>query len=286
MGSLLGSESGDIPTCMHKELNNKEASRSGIITNIILKDRVDNLAACFRFLRRYQDSLKGRQFSNEIEQYIETIEPSYFPTFRVKYQDDTLEISPKHPNLFELCMMSTTLESYYRGVDQFPSGSYLEKTNYTQFAIFAHYSSIFHLIDSFLSIHGLVFIPSPRDGIEIVPTPKPEGLPERLVHLLPTMRLGTLKKRNGDPIRTIKATARILTKEKRRRWIFEPASLRHETRWQEFGKLLLLYLDNGLSSEIPRNLRYCIEYFGNHILMGTPKWATMMLSMMTAICRF
>jgi hypothetical protein len=240
--------------------------------NVFLDDRIENLVACYRFLKNYQDSLKERKFSNEIEKNIETIVPGYFPTFLAKYENGTLEISLKHLNLFELCVMSTTLESYYRGVDQFPPGIYLEKMDYTQFAIFAHYSSIFHLVDSFLSIHGLIFIPSPKNDVEIVPTQKPEGLPERLVHIFPTMRLGQLKKRNGDPIEAVKATARMLTKGRDKRWIFEPTNLRHETRWEEFGKLLLLYLDNGLSDQIPKNLRYFIEYFGNHILIGSPEW--------------
>lgn len=64
----------------------------------------------------------------------------------------------------------------------------------------------------------------------------------------------------------------MLTKGKDKRWIFEPTNLKHETRWKEFGKLLLLYLDNGLSDQIPRNLRYCIEYYGKHVYIGSPQW--------------
>jgi len=240
--------------------------------NEFLTDRIENLASCFHFLKSYMESLKGTKSADGIEQYIAAIEPGYFPTFETQYHDGTMEISPKHPRLFELCVMSTALESFYRGVDQFPAGFYLEKRDYTQFALLAHYSSIFHLIDSFLAIHGKVFIPLPKDGVELVPTPKPEGLPKRLVHLFPTMRLGFLKKSNGDSVAAVKATAKMLTKRRNKRWIFEPTNLRHETRWQEFGSLLLKYIDNGLSSEIPKDLRYFIEYFGNHILIGSPEW--------------
>lgn len=33
-----------------------------------------------------------------------------------------------------------------------------------------------------------------------------------------------------------------------------------------------MYVDSGLSGQIPKNIRSLIEYFGNHILIGSPEW--------------
>jgi len=165
------------------------------------------------------------------------------PTFRREGRI----ISVSDESTFDYSVFGESVTSFCVGLDQLLAGFDLEKLGHHAFETFAWYSSAFQFMDSIMSIRGIHFIHRPSAPALVRMTKrKVLGHPRRkelleLVHRhfeIPFLRGET------DGLG----------------WSFQSALPSHETRWIDFGKLLIALIDSKKSNEIPDEVRDMYGY--------------------------
>jgi hypothetical protein len=73
-------------------------------------------------------------------------------------------ISVQQEKLFDTFVLANVFASLLRGIDQYPAGICMLEHGFEQFSIFAHYTSIYQLVNAVLSLHGICFIANPISG--------------------------------------------------------------------------------------------------------------------------
>jgi hypothetical protein len=165
------------------------------------------------------------------------------PSFR--REGKTITVSDQ--STFEYSVLGESISSTCVGLDQLLVAFDLEKLGHHAFETFAWYSSAFQFMDSIMSIRGVHVVH------------KPETLP--LVREIK-------KKVLGDP--RPKELLEIVQKHfeipfirgetQGTGWSFAPTSSSHESRWNDFGKLLVSLIDSKRSKEIPDGVRGVYGY--------------------------
>ena len=144
-------------------------------------------------------------------------------------------------NFFEMIRLAFSFSSFIKGLDQYVAAKKIEITKQNQFIVFTYYSSIFHLITSFLSIHENLFLPKIIQDIEVT----------------------TLEKREESEIINFHSewNKYIFAKysEKYNKWNFKYCGLNHNERWKLFSDILKKYLKNNWEDQIPEGVT---EFWG------------------------
>jgi hypothetical protein len=146
---------------------------------------------------------------------------------------------------FDVFILGESFASFLRGVDQYPAVYLLTQAKHLQFAVFAYYSSVFQLVDTFLTLHGICVMPRPICG---------------------TKKTVVKRIKEGDEVREIIKSSPIrlpyqgiLCKYDYRssKWVFTPCKFKHEDRWKWFCELMELYIDS--KQTIPKGIA---DFFG------------------------
>jgi len=162
----------------------------------------------------------------------------YIPLFK-NVNNKPVLISNK---FFEMIRLASSYSSFIKGLDQYVAAKKIEIAQQNQFIVFAYYSSIFHLITSFLSIHDHLFLPKIIQDVEVT----------------------TVEKRKRSEIVNFHSVWNkyIFAKysEKENRWLFRYCGLNHNERWKLFSYILKKYLRNNWEDQIPDGVT---EFWGH-----------------------
>ncbi|HLE74837.1 MAG TPA: hypothetical protein VI864_02170 [Candidatus Bathyarchaeia archaeon] len=147
----------------------------------------------------------------------------------------------KSARFFEIIRFALAVSAFIKGADQFVSAEKLSAVEQHQFTVFAYYSSVFHLLTSFLAIHGIVYCPKSMEGVSLT---------------------SVRKKEDGDTVKeTLKVSPTGFDKfvkgffnSEKNEWNFSNISNDHATRWKEFCDLLKKYIGNNWEKEIPKGV--------------------------------
>jgi hypothetical protein len=176
----------------------------------------------------------------------------------------------RQQNFFTLFSFAEVLSELLVGIEQLGAYDLLETNDFDQFANFVSYNSSFHLIDSFLCLAGMYFIPNPVEDCAWVLDRKmtiqgARGAPMyRLDPVILNINLG--KRRYLVLVKTTQRKPRYLIGEFREhesgtRWSFRPeyGGSIHVSRWRCFGEKLKSLIRADGTESIPRPIQ---QFFG------------------------
>lgn len=146
----------------------------------------------------------------------------------------------KSVRFFEMIRYSLAISTFIKGIDQYTAGRDFSKTNHSQFAVFAYYSSIYQLLTSFLTLHGIIYIPK---GIEEINIKTVERKIEK-------GQVREITKFHQDWSKFYKGHY-----SDSKGWKFIYINSNHKIRWKDFADLLKLYLYNNWEAEIPEGVK-------------------------------
>lgn len=144
----------------------------------------------------------------------------------------------KSTRFFEIIRLALAVSAFIKGADQFVSAEKLSIAKQHQFTVFAYYSSVFHLITSFLALHGIVYCPKSMEGVSFTDIRKKQD-GEKVKEIVKISPIGFDKFVKG------------IFHSESERWSFSTISNDHTTRWKEFCDLLKKYIGNNWEKEIP-----------------------------------
>jgi hypothetical protein len=165
------------------------------------------------------------------------------PSFTMKGRT----ISVSDPSSFDYAVLGESIKSFCVGLDQLLVGFDLEKLNHHAFETFAWYSSAFQFVDCIMSLRGVHYVQRPltiplvrTTSKKVFSSPKPKDL------------LEVVERHFEFPF--------IRGETRGARWSFDRASVSHEARWNDFGRLLISMIKNGESERIPPDIRRMYGY--------------------------
>ena len=147
--------------------------------NAILEARAIATARSFRELANYSPTKEivkdligqGKIDTSKPVQNARTAVVEYFLTDGAKYNvhipvffRKAGKLVLRQEKLFDSFVLSNTIAGFLRGIDQYPAGLCLQEHGFEQFALFCHYTSLYQLVNSFLSLHGSCFVAKPISG--------------------------------------------------------------------------------------------------------------------------
>lgn len=155
------------------------------------------------------------------------------------------EIGVYQEEIFDVFALAKAFASYLRGIDQYPAATLLKREKYFQLATFAYYSSVFQLIDAFLTLYGTCIMPRPISGMKqtVVKTEEEGDKKSEII--------------KATPIRLEYECLLCKYDSESARWIFTPSNFKHENRWRWFCELLSFYTRS--KANIPRRV---VDFFG------------------------
>ena len=197
------------------------------------------------FDTRHQEMMVRRPVSMKklLEIFEKAPELQGIPTFRRKGRI----ISVSGQCTFEYSVLGESITSFCIGLDQLLVGFDLERLSHHAFETFAWYSSAFQFMDSIMSIRGVNFVHKPSAPV-LVRTARKKVLGHRR-----RKELLELVDRHFE-IPFLRGETDGLS------WSFQSALPSHETRWIDFGKLLIALIDSKKSKEIPSEIRDLYGY--------------------------
>jgi hypothetical protein len=206
----------------------------------VAKKVVDEHGEALRNVKS-EDLFKTENLSLLINAGLETL--PLIPVFERQEKELVL----KSTRFFEIIRYALAVSSFVKGVDQFVAGEKLSEKRQRQFTVFVYYSSIFHFLTSFLTLHGTVYIPTSSEGFTL-------------------QDMETIRKEGGDfrqitkisPISFDRFRKGVFSHQKGE-WSFSDIRNDHTTRWKEFCDLLKKYVRNNWESQIPEGV---IRFWG------------------------
>lgn len=161
------------------------------------------------------------------------------------FEKEKGKLTLKSKRFFEIIRFSLAISSFVRGIDQFSLACRISELDCPQFSVFAYYSSIFHLMHSFIAVHGRVYIPKTitNFSIELIETSKEGEQIKELIKIYPEWN------------KFVKGIYLAGSNE----WFFQNAGVSHTERWKDFADVLKLYLRNNWRDQIPQDV---IRFWG------------------------
>ena len=132
-----------------------------------LRQYSTSLAESFQALFDYRTEFQNRTFSSYDEAARE-ISLNWDPRFLPNFEMEDGEPVSRQQNFFTLFSFAEVLSELLVGIEQLGAYDLLQTNDFDQFANFVSYTSSFHLIDSFLCLAGIYFIPNPVEDCEWV----------------------------------------------------------------------------------------------------------------------
>jgi hypothetical protein len=220
-----------------------------------------SLAGSFQALTKFKGTFEARDFK-DCDEAAEQLSVYWDPRFLPNFEVVNGQIRSRQGDWFTILAFAEALSEFLVGLEELSAYEVLEQKDYDQFANFASYTSCFHLVDSFLCLNGLYWLPSPTGNCEWkeyrkITHPKALGAPA--CELEPS-RL----KFKGKPVNFVLAR---LDRSHLDNWIFEPRDIRslHVSRWKCFGQELQQLLNaRGLES-IPKQVKRFFGLFSGHL---------------------
>lgn len=183
-------------------------------------------------------------------------EPITLPNFEIR---NGIIIS-RQQQFFTLFPFAEALREFLIGVEEFSAYEVLEHEDYDQFALFSAYTTCFHLVDSFLCLSGIYYVPNPVGDCtwklsRRMADPRARGIPMYILHPSPLII------RNRSPNFVVARWTRANS------WTLEAQDIRsvHISRWKEFGKQLKALLSADATEPIPRPIRQFFNFFSSHL---------------------
>jgi hypothetical protein len=205
---------------------------------------IDAAGGCERFFADEQNLLS-----------IMNIRSQYLPLMPVfERQGGQVILKSK---FFEIDRFTIAVSTFIRGVDQFVAAEKIVESKQHQFIVFAYYSSIFQLLTSFLSLHGIVYIPKSHEGLKLqkLKTEEKNGQIRELCEITGIGFEKFVKGVYNDG-----------------QWKFSNIGNDHATRWKEYCDLLKRYLRNNLDNQIPHYVKRFWAYIAAQNEYTQTRW--------------
>ena len=160
------------------------------------------------------------------------------------FEEHKGKLELKSRRFFEMIRFSLATSSFVKGIDQFSCACRISELDCPQFAAFAYYSSIFHLIHSFVTIHGRVYIPKTIADVDF----KTE---EKIIEKEKVREIIKIHPKWNKFVKGMYS--------KNHDWLFQNVGVGHAERWKDFADILKLYIRNNWRSQIPDGI---IRFWG------------------------
>jgi hypothetical protein len=218
-----------------------------------------DLARSFVALWQFRQDFQRRNFgTNDAAARSLTLfwEPIALPNFEIRGGI----INSRQQDFFTVFPLAEALRGFLIGVEQSLAYKVLQEEDYDQLAVFSAYTACFHLIDSFLCLSGIYYVPDPVGDCawklaRRMTDPRARGAP---MYILEPSRLIT---RNRSPNFVVAHWTESNS------WTLEAQDIRsvHASRWKDFGKELKALLRANGTEAIPRPIRQFFNFFGGHL---------------------
>src|SRR2546426_2883073 len=214
-------------------------------------------ALAYRNLFKFRKEFEKRTFQSKDQAAIEISinwDPSFLPNFH--YVDGHLTSNQRE--YFGTLALGEALSEFLIGVECLGAYEILEKKDYDPLASFIGYTSSFHLIDSFLSLHGIFYVPFPIQELQwnTFRRTRDERARGARIERLEAKRLRSL---NSEPISCVVATLDPSVNT----WEFSVIARRsaHKLKWAAYGDLVIQLIKEGGVGAIPREIADFFGYF-------------------------
>jgi len=155
----------------------------------------------------------------------------------------------------EVFVLSKVLNGFCLAVDQFPGAVFLKQQDHNQLALFCHYSSLYHAVNSFLALNGIVYVPYPFGDTVMTTGARTIVFGKKI-----KFTLEKFKRQNGNSeIDCLRGQFKFIRSKGRKEWFFEGRNLKHRTRWLEFSNLLCEMVDKDGIGSLPNSIRKVFE---------------------------
>jgi hypothetical protein len=231
------------------------------MTHPTLDEFGTSLAASFQALTRFKDDFETRAFKNCDEAAVQLSlywDPRFLPNFEAVNQD----VRSRQRDWFTMFAFAEALSEFLIGLEELSAYEILEKKDYDQFANFASYTSCFHLVDSFLCLNGLYWLPSP---VGICEWQEFRKITHARARGAPVCQLEPLRLKFEG--RDVFVLSRWTGSHTGNEWVFEPKDVRsvHVSRWRCLGEELQRLLNEGGVGSIPKQVKRFFGLFSGHL---------------------
>jgi hypothetical protein len=225
-----------------------------------LKSLTSSVANSFNELWSFRHEFEQSMFTSYDEAAVKIAmgwDPAFLPNFQ--FSGEALVSSQK--DFFGCFALGEAIAEFLIGLESYGAHDILSGKDYDQYANFCAYNTSFHLIDSFLCLHGSFYIRDPVQGAAWKMLRRMDR-PKRgtLVTTLEPVRLITPKR---DRCNYVVATLNSNTVD----WKFSPVNSGsvHSHRWRAFGELLLRILESDGIGSIREEIRQFFSYFAGRL---------------------